>query len=31
MSHLENRFSKAIDNNEVDRAKRFVEQQAQYL
>ncbi len=31
MNHLENRFSKVLDNSDLDRAKRFVEEQAQYL
>lgn len=31
MAHLQNRFSKVMDNNELERAKRFVDEQAQYL
>ena len=31
MVQLESRYSKIMDDNQLEKAKRFVEEQAQYL
>lgn len=31
MAALQNRFTKTLDNTDIERSKRFMEQQAQYL
>jgi hypothetical protein len=31
MMQMENRFSKVMDNNELERAKRFIRDQEDYL